>query len=174
MPVSLSVSTNHGRFCFHSFKNCLERLDLCASYKHPHHMSSSKSPRNLTSTLNFWSHSNTLWLQKFIVEVKFRGDLVWIIRQGLKLRKYFRGQVGPHQLNFGSPHNLFGAHQVRIARLPPRLQGALWRGQYKLWPKWFVDETYYGRTGVRTKRLESVQIEWLFDPTILWVLTFPL
>jgi hypothetical protein len=24
--------------------------------------------------------------------------LVWIIRQGLKLRKYFRGQVGPHQL----------------------------------------------------------------------------
>ena len=48
--------------------------------------------------------------------------------QGLKLRKYFRGQVGPHQINFGSPHNLLGAHQVRIARLPPRLQGALWRG----------------------------------------------
>ena len=45
--------------------------------------------------------------------------------QGLKLRKYFRGQVGPHQINFGSPHNLLGAHQVRIARLTPRLQGAL-------------------------------------------------
>jgi hypothetical protein len=27
--------------------------------------------------------------------------------------------------------------------------------KYKLWPKWFVDETYYGRTGVWTKRLES-------------------
>ena len=45
--------------------------------------------------------------------------------QGLKLRKYFRGQVGPHQINFGSPHNLLGAHQACIARLPPRLQGAL-------------------------------------------------
>ena len=27
--------------------------------------------------------------------------------------------------------------------------------KYKLWLKWFVDETYYGRTGVWTKRLES-------------------
>jgi hypothetical protein len=35
--------------------------------------------------------------------------------QGLKLRKYFRGQVGPHQINFGSPHNLLGAHQVHSA-----------------------------------------------------------
>ena len=26
----------------------------------------------------------------------------------MKLRKYFRGQVGPHQINFGSPHNLLG------------------------------------------------------------------
>ena len=33
--------------------------------------------------------------------------------------------MGPHQINFGSPHNLLGAHQARIARLPPRLQGAL-------------------------------------------------
>jgi hypothetical protein len=24
--------------------------------------------------------------------------------------------VGPHQINFGSPHNLLGAHQARIAR----------------------------------------------------------
>ena len=48
--------------------------------------------------------------------------------QGLKLRKYFRGQVGPYQINFGSPHNLLGAHQARIARLTPRLQGALRRG----------------------------------------------
>ena len=48
--------------------------------------------------------------------------------QGLKLRKYFRGQVGPHQINFGSPHNLLGAHQARTARLTPRLQGALRRG----------------------------------------------
>jgi hypothetical protein len=47
--------------------------------------------------------------------------------QGLKLRKYFRGQVGPHQINFGSPHNLLGAHQACIARLPTRLQGALRR-----------------------------------------------
>ena len=46
-------------------------------------------------------------------------------QQGLKLRKYFRGQVGPHQINFGSPHNLLGAHQARIARLTPPLQGAL-------------------------------------------------
>jgi hypothetical protein len=44
--------------------------------------------------------------------------------QGLKLRKYFRGQVGPHQINFGSPHNLLGAHKARsvpatsIARCP--------------------------------------------------------
>ena len=50
-------------------------------------------------------------------------------KQGLKLRKYFRGQVGPHQINFGSPHNLLGAHQARIARLTPRLQGTLrWGG----------------------------------------------
>jgi hypothetical protein len=35
--------------------------------------------------------------------------------QGLKLRIYFRGQVGPHQINFGSPHNLLGAHQARSA-----------------------------------------------------------
>jgi hypothetical protein len=46
------------------------------------------------------------------------------ITQGLKLRKYNRGQVGPYQINFGSPYNLLGAHQVR---LPPRLQGALWQ-----------------------------------------------
>ena len=44
--------------------------------------------------------------------------------QCLKLRKYFRGQVGPHQINFGSPHNLLGAHQAcsapatSIARCP--------------------------------------------------------
>jgi hypothetical protein len=44
--------------------------------------------------------------------------------QGLKLRKYFRGQVGPHQIKFGSPRNLLGAHQARIARL----QGALRQG----------------------------------------------
>ena len=48
--------------------------------------------------------------------------------QGLKLRKYFRGQVGPYQINFGSPHNLLGADQARYARLTPRLQGALRRG----------------------------------------------
>ena len=45
--------------------------------------------------------------------------------QGLKLRKYFRGQVGPYQINFGSPHNLLWVHQACIACLPPRLQGAL-------------------------------------------------
>ena len=61
--------------------------------------------------------------------------------QGLKLRKYFRGQVGPHQINFGSPHNLLGAHQERLARLPPRLQGALRHkgsaeGPRKPWDKW--------------------------------------
>ena len=27
--------------------------------------------------------------------------------------------------------------------------------KYKVWPKWFVAETYYGRTGVWPKRLES-------------------
>ena len=48
--------------------------------------------------------------------------------QGLKLRKYFRGQEGPYQITFGSPHNLLGAHQARIARLPPRLRGALRQG----------------------------------------------
>jgi hypothetical protein len=36
--------------------------------------------------------------------------------QGLKLRKYFRGQMGPHQINFGSPHNLLGAHQARCRK----------------------------------------------------------
>ena len=64
-----------------------------------------------------------------------------MVDQGLKLRKYFRGQVGPHQINFGSPHNLLGAHQERLARLPPRLQGALWHkgsaeGPRKPWNKW--------------------------------------
>ena len=34
--------------------------------------------------------------------------------QGLKLRKYFRGQVGPYQINFGSPHNLLGAQQAHL------------------------------------------------------------
>ena len=53
------------------------------------------------------------------------------------LRKYFRGQVGPHQNNFGSPHNLLGAYQVRIPRLTPRLQGALrGGGPRKPWAKW--------------------------------------
>jgi hypothetical protein len=51
--------------------------------------------------------------------------------------KYFRGQVGPHQINFGSPHNLLGGHE---ARLTPRLQGALRRGSAegprKPWDKW--------------------------------------
>jgi hypothetical protein len=55
---------------------------ICTSYKHPHHMLSSKSPRNLTSTINFWSHSVL---------------------------------VQPHQINFGSPHNLLGAHQAHSA-----------------------------------------------------------
>jgi hypothetical protein len=36
--------------------------------------------------------------------------------QGLKLRKYFRGQVGPHQINFGSPHNLLGAIWVYLGK----------------------------------------------------------
>ena len=63
--------------------------------------------------------------------------------QGLKLRKYFRSQVGPYQINFGSPHNLLGVHQACIARLPSRLRGALWqvvRGPLqaprKPWDKW--------------------------------------
>jgi hypothetical protein len=59
--------------------------------------------------------------------------------QGLKLRKYFRGQVGPYQINFGSPHNLSGAHQVCIVCLPPRLRGALRQGVWgplKPWDKW--------------------------------------
>ena len=65
----------------------------------------------------------------------------FIIVQDLKLRKYFRGQVGPHQINFGSPHNLLRAHQARIARLPPCLQGALRHrgsaeGPRKPWNKW--------------------------------------
>ena len=51
--------------------------------------------------------------------------IIFSFIQGLKLRKYFRGQVGPYQINFGSPHNLLGVHQVHIARLPPRLRGAL-------------------------------------------------
>jgi hypothetical protein len=40
--------------------------------------------------------------------------------QGLKLRKYFRGQVGPHQINFGSPHNLLGhsSPDTSLARCP--------------------------------------------------------
>jgi hypothetical protein len=56
--------------------------------------------------------------------------------QGLKLRKYFRGQVGPHQINFGSPHIFLGAHQVRIALLPPRWRGALRQGVRGLDPPW--------------------------------------
>ena len=38
--------------------------------------------------------------------------------------------------------------------------------KYKLWPKWFVAETYYGRTGVWLKRLESHWIS-LRSPEIL-------
>ena len=38
-----------------------------------------------------------------------------VLLQGLKLRKYFRGQVGPYQINFGSPYNLLGSQQARIA-----------------------------------------------------------
>jgi hypothetical protein len=52
--------------------------------------------------------------------------------------------VGPYQINYGSPHNLLGAHQVRNACLPPRLQGALRqgvRGPLKAPenPPWLVD-----------------------------------
>ena len=60
--------------------------------------------------------------------------------QGLKLRKYFRGQVGLYQINFGSPHNLLGANQAHIVHLPPRLRGALRQGvaqgPRKPWDKW--------------------------------------
>jgi hypothetical protein len=49
----------------------------------------------------------------------------------------------PYQINFGSPHNLLGAHQERLARLPPRLQGALRHkgsaeGPRKPWVKWCI------------------------------------
>jgi hypothetical protein len=47
----------------------------------------------------------------------------------LKLRKYFRGQVGPYQINFGSPHNLLGDHQARNACEVPYGRGSVVRSR---------------------------------------------
>ena len=57
--------------------------------------------------------------------------------QGLKLRKYFRGQVGPHQINFGSPHNLLGANHARshLACEVPYGRGSA-EGPRRPWDKW--------------------------------------
>ena len=75
--------------------------------------------------------------QFFFFLYRTECQITYSYDQGLKLRKYFRGQVGPHQINFGSPHKLLGAHQVRIVRLTPRLQGALRRGvRWRPWDKW--------------------------------------
>ena len=49
------VDTENGMVCSYckEQKNEHSFTTGCTSYKHPHHMSSSKSPRNLTSTINF-------------------------------------------------------------------------------------------------------------------------
>ena len=78
----------------------------------------------ISSLFPYFNLFVSIFIQSY-VNIKLH---VLTLYQGLKLRKYFRGQVGPHQINFGSPHKLLGAHQVRIARLTPRLQGALRRG----------------------------------------------
>ena len=67
-------------------------------------------------TYQFKRNPNTMPVSKIIctcttIFLKFYNKCV----QGLKLRKYFRGQVGPHQINFGSPHNLLGSHQAHSA-----------------------------------------------------------
>jgi len=62
--------------------------------------------------------------------------------QGLKLRKYFRGQVGPYQINFGSPHNLLGAYEARyvpatsLARCLTAAGPGATQGPQKPWHKW--------------------------------------
>ena len=75
----------------------------------------------------------------------FSLHVVYIV-QGLKLRKYFRGQVGPYQINFGSPHNLLGVHQARS--LPPRLRGAL-----RTWAT-------PGRPGINGVKSSILAISW--------------
>jgi len=49
------VDTETGMVCSYckEQKNENSFTTGCTSYKHPHHMSSSKSPRNLISTINF-------------------------------------------------------------------------------------------------------------------------
>jgi hypothetical protein len=93
----------------------------------------------------------------------------------MKLRKYFRGQVGLHQINFGSPHNLLGAHQARIARLTPRLQVTLrWGGPLKapgspgingvksciLAISWQQNWPFYFRDYEKSKRSRQFLKEW--------------
>jgi hypothetical protein len=55
--VLFKVDTYHNIHIAKNKKNENSFTTGCTNYKHPLHMSSSKSPRNLTSTINFWSHS---------------------------------------------------------------------------------------------------------------------
>ena len=79
--------------------------------------------RNAKSVI---SHCNSYILKHYFgyFEYYLIALEVHSLPQGLKLRKYFRGQVGPHQINFGSPHNLLGAHHAHsspatsLARCP--------------------------------------------------------
>jgi hypothetical protein len=41
-----------------------------------------------------------------------------LLQLGVKLRKYFRGQVGPHQINFGSPSGTHSSPATSLARCP--------------------------------------------------------
>jgi hypothetical protein len=65
-------------------------------------MSVSGLPAFLISVKNMNLLSSSIYKHLKTYLIKHKQSL-----QGLKLRKYFRGQVGPYQINFGSPHLVF-------------------------------------------------------------------
>ena len=83
------------------------------------------------------------FLQKMEIQTEnFFGSLISTrlqLHHGLKLRKYFKGQVGPYQINFGSPHNLLGCTEraCHLACEVPYGRGSgVSQGPRKLWDKW--------------------------------------
>ena len=96
----------------------------------------SPSPTLGTSNFHIWaSWNNQLYarrasknIYRILTNLSIFTYLLIFIYRVWSWGNILGAKWAPYQINFGSPHNLLGAHQARIARLPPRLQGALRQG----------------------------------------------